>query len=144
MILVDANLLLYAYNASCDHHAPARRWWEEVMSGSDPVALAWVTILAFLRIATNPRAFPQPLAPEEAVAIVSEWLERPMVVVLHPGERHWQLLSQLLTTAQARGPLAMDAHLAALAMEHGATLCTTDRDFTRFSGLRIRNPLETS
>ena len=144
MILVDANLLLHAYNASSDRHVGARNWLEEVMSGSEPVGLAWVTILAFLRIGTNPRVFPYPLSPAEASEIVSQWLQRPMVMILEPSERHWASLSGLLTTTQSRGPLVMDAHLAALAVEHGAVLYSTDRDFARFPGLRVRNPLESS
>jgi toxin-antitoxin system PIN domain toxin len=141
LILVDANLLLYAYDPSSERHEAARRWLESVLSGFEPVGFAWATILAFLRIGTSHRAFTSPLTPEEAVAIVSGWLERPMVGVPSPGEHHWKILSDLLTTAQAHGPLVMDAHLAALAIEHGATLCTTDRDFTRFPGLRVVNPL---
>lgn len=141
MILLDANLLLYAYNSSSEHHAAARRWLEEVFSRPQPVRLAWASVLAFLRISTNPRAFPYPLSPEEACETVASWLERPMVACLDPGERHWAILSQLLTTTQARGPLVPDAHLAALAIEHGATLCTTDQDFTRFPDLRLFNPL---
>jgi hypothetical protein len=142
MILVDANLLLYAYNSSSEHHHPARRWWEAALSKPrQPVALAWVTILAFLRISTNPRAFPSPYSPAEAASFVSEWLAVPTVGVLNPGERHWQILSELLPAAQVRGALVTDAHLAALAIEHGAVLCTTDRDFTRFTGLKTANPL---
>ena len=141
MILIDANLLLHAYNSSSDHHQAARRWLEVAFSQPEPVRLAWVTVLAFLRIGTNPRAFEYPLSTAEASAIVSEWLEQPAVAILDPGERHWTILSGLLRTAQACGALVMDAHLAALAIEHGATLCTSDRDFTRFSGLRISNPL---
>lgn len=141
MILLDANLLLHAYNSSSQQHSAARRWLEEILSGTRPVRFAWVTILAFLRIGSNPRAFPYPLSPAEASEIVSSWLERPMVAVLIPGERHWSILSGLLIAHQARGPLAMDAHLAALAIEHGATLCTTDRDFARFPDLSVFNPL---
>jgi hypothetical protein len=141
VILVDANLLLYAYDASSEHHARARAWLEEVLSGSDPVGFAWVTLLAFLRIATNPRALARPLSLGEAAAIVSSWLGQPCVSLLQPGERHWEILSGLLEPAQARGPLVMDAHLAALAMEHGAVLASNDRDFARFDGLRIVNPL---
>ncbi len=144
MILVDANLLLCAYNSSSQRYEAARRWLESALSGSEPVGFAWVTLLAFLRIGTDHRAFPSPLAPEEAAAIVSEWLDRPNAVALPPGDRHWEILSRLLTVAQARGALVMDAHLASLAIEHGATLCTTDRDFARFPGLRFRNPLEES
>lgn len=141
MILVDANLLLYAYNPSFDRHRRARAWLEGVLSRPDPVCLAWASILAFLRIVTNPRAFEYPLSVEEAVPIVSAWLERPMVAILEPGARHWAVLAELLSRTQVRGPAVMDAHLAALAIEHGAVLCTTDRDFARFPGLRLLDPL---
>jgi len=143
VILLDANLLLYAYNQADERHANARTWLEMVLAGSEEVRLAWVTILAFLRIGTNPRAFERPLSLEEAVTHASEWLARPMVTVIEPGERHWSILSDLLPSAQAKANLVMDAHLAALAIENGATLCTTDRDFTRFHGLKLRYPLET-
>jgi hypothetical protein len=142
VILVDANLLLYAYNPSLERHERSRVWLEEVLSKPGPVRLAWATILAFLRIGTNPRAFENPLSIEEAIRIVSEWLAQPMVAILEPGERHWAILSDLLSTAQLRGPTVMDAHLAALAIEHGATLCTSDRGFTRFPGLRVLNPFD--
>ncbi len=142
MILVDANLLLYAYNPSFHRHQQARAWLERVLSRPDPVCLAWATILAFLRIATNPRAFEYPLSMEEAVPIVSAWLKQPMVTILEPGERHWAVLTELLSQTQVRGPAVMDAHLAALAIEHGAVLCTSDRDFARFPNLRMLNPLE--
>jgi toxin-antitoxin system PIN domain toxin len=140
--LIDANLLLYAYNPSFPGHAVARRWLEEVLSRPDPVRLAWVTVLAFLRIATSTRAFEHPLSIEEAIAIVSEWLSLPQMSILHPGDRHWEILSAVLPAAQVRGALVADAHLAALALEHGATLCSSDRDFARFRDLRIVNPLE--
>ncbi len=142
MILVDANLLLYAYNPSFERHERSRVWLEEVLSKPGPVRLAWATILAFLRIGTNPRAFEYPLSIEEAIRIVSEWLAQPMVAILEPGERHWAILSDLLSTAQLRGPTVMDAHMATLAIEHGATLCTSDRGFTRFPGLRVLNPFD--
>lgn len=142
MTLVDANLLLYAYDASSRFHEGARSWLEERLSGTEPVGLAWITLLAFLRIATNPRALARPLLTERAVAIVSSWLALPCVVRPEPGERHWEILSGLMSSAQARGPLVMDAHLAALALEHGAVLATTDRDFARFEGLRTVNPLD--
>ncbi len=142
MILVDANLLLYAYNPSFDRHHIARTWLEEILGKPDPVRLAWTGILAFVRVATNPRAFEYPLSLEEAMSIVSSWLARPMVAILEPGERHWEILRDLLVRTQTRGPVITDAHLAALAVEHGATLCSTDRDFARFPGLRLLNPLE--
>lgn len=143
LLLVDANLLLYAYDASSAYHQRARAWLKEAMSQPQPFGLAWQTVLAFLRISTNARILEQPLLVGEAVAIVSEWLAQPTTTMLEPGGRHWNILSSLLTTAQAFGPLVMDAHLAALAIEHGALLCTTDRDFSRFQGLRTLNPLET-
>ena len=141
MILTDANLLLYAYNADAAQHLVARRWLEEQLSAPDLFCFSWQTITAFLRISTNPRAFAQPLSPNEATAIVSAWLERPQMVILRPGERHWQIFSELLIAGQASGPLVMDAHLAALAIEHGCVLATTDRDFARFPGLNTCDPL---
>jgi hypothetical protein len=142
LILVDANILLYAYVPSSKHHAAARAWLETTLSEPEPVGLSWVTILAFLRISTTPHIFKDPFSAAEAAAIVSGWLEPPMVTILNPGERHWEILRDLMTKGQAHGPLISDAHLAALAIEHGATLATTDRDFARFPGLRILNPLE--
>lgn len=144
MILIDANLLLYAYDASSIRHAAARRWLETVLARPEPVGWSWLTLLAFLRIASHPRALESPLSIHEAVSIVSEWLAQPNAALLQPGDRHWEILSALLPVAQARGPLVIDAHLAALALEHGATLATTDRDFTRFPALRWHNPLETA
>ena len=141
MKLLDANLLIYAYDRSSPRHGPARRWLEEIFSGPEPVRLAWVTILAFLRITTHPRAFENPLAMDEAASFVDEWLAQPAVGILAPGERCWTILRRLLPEAQVRGPLVMDAYLAALAIEHGATLCTADRDFRRFEGLRLVDPL---
>lgn len=142
MILVDANLLVYAYDGSSRFHEPARTWLEEALSGVEPVCLAWQTILAFLRISTQTRIFDRPLRLDEAVDHVNAWLERPVTRLIQPTERHWLILSSLLPEAQARGPLVMDAHLAALAIEHGATLYSSDRDFRRFSGLRIIDPLD--
>lgn len=141
MILVDANLLLYAYNPAFEYHRRARVWLERVFSRPDRVCLAWVTVLAFMRIATNPRAFERPLTMREAVPIVSDWLAQPTVTIVAPGERHWTILQDLLTRTQARGPAVSDAHLAALAIEYGAILCTSDREFERFPGLRVLNPL---
>lgn len=142
MILIDANLLLYAYNASAAQHKAARKWLEEILSSADPVRLAWMTVLAFLRISTSARVFPSPLSIAEAIKCVADWLDQPSVDVLEPGERHFGLLSSLLPAAQAQGALVMDGHLAALAIEHGAVLYSTDKDFSRFPGLRVVNPLE--
>ena len=140
MILVDANVLLYAYQPRSEFHQRCRAWVEEAFSGEEPVCLAWVTVLAFVRISTNPRIFEQPLLPGEAAATVASWLERPSVSVLEAGERCWEIFRQLLVDAQASGPLVTDAFLAALALENGATLVTTDRDFTRFPNLKLKNP----
>jgi toxin-antitoxin system PIN domain toxin len=142
MILIDANLLLYAYDSSSPHHATAKKWLERVFSRPEPAGIAWNTILAFLRIATNPRAMEYPLSISEAAEIVAEWISLPMVQVVGPTDRHWDILKGLLAEAQARGPLVMDAELAALAIEHGLMLCTNDRDFSRFPGLHVHNPLQ--
>ncbi len=142
MILVDANLLLYAYDAGSPQHAAARRWWEECLSAPEPVRLAWVTVVAFVRIGTHPRVFTEPLSVAEACGHVSTWLERPMVDIAHPTARHWAILDRLLRQAMAAGNLVTDAHLAALAIEHGAILQSTDRDFARFESLSWRNPLD--
>jgi uncharacterized protein len=141
VILVDANLLLYAHDASSEHHAAARDWWERRLSDAKLVRLAWITVVAFIRITTHPRVFREPMTIAEATGHVSAWLERPMVGLLDPGARHWSILSDLLRESRATANLVTDAHLAALAIEHGATLCSTDRDFRRFAGLVWENPI---
>jgi uncharacterized protein len=142
MTAIDANILLYASDTSSVHHPLSRLWLENILSGEDPVGLPWPALLAFLRIGTNPRLRRNAFTLEEASAIVASWLERPTVTLLNPGERHWQILRDLMTKGQVRGPLVTHAHLAALAIEHGAELATTDRDFARFPGLKFFNPLE--
>lgn len=141
MILVDANLLLYAYHPRAQQHEASRAWLESALSGPDPVRFAWLTLWAFLRIATNQRAFERPLTIAEAEAVVTSWLVQPAAAILEPGERHWDILREVTRAGQTTGPLVMDAALAAIALEHGATLCTTDRDFSRFAGLKWTNPL---
>jgi toxin-antitoxin system PIN domain toxin len=141
MILVDANILLYSYDSSSEHHLKARGWLENILSEPQPVRLAWVTILAFLRISTNRKIFENPFSISEATSIVRKWLEHPVLDLLDPTERHWTILSKLLKDGQVYGPLVMDAHLAALAIEHGAKLYTTDKDFSRFDELEVTNPL---
>jgi hypothetical protein len=141
LILVDANLLLYAYHPEAEQHPKSRAWLEAMLSGPELVRFAWLTLWAFLRISTNPRVFERPLTSAEAGEAVSAWLAVPAAGILEPGERHWEILSGLIGASQARGPLVMDAALAALAIEHGATLHTTDRDFARFPDLRWRDPL---
>ena len=141
MILLDANLLLYAYDSSSAQHRASRAWLESMLSGAELVRFAWLTLWAFLRISTNPRAFERPLSITEAEEAIASWLVRPLAGILDAGERHWDILRRLLHDGQATGPLVMDAVLAALAIEHGANLCTTDRDFSRFAGLEWTNPL---
>jgi hypothetical protein len=142
MILIDANLLLHAYNPRAAEHDASRAWLETTLSGTPLVRFAWLTLWAFLRISTSPRVFERPLSMVEAGDIVSSWLAQPAAGVLDPGERHWDVLRELTRQGQTTGPLVMDAALAALAVEHGATLYTTDRDFARFPGLTCVNPLE--
>lgn len=144
MTLLDANVLLYAYDPRSEHHEACRAWLEDALSGEEPVCLPWPTLLAFLRIVTNRRVYEQPLRIEEALAIVESWMQRPCLSVLEAGESCWEILRGLLVEAQVAGPLVMDAFLAALARETGATLVTTDRDFARFEGLKRLDPTGTS
>lgn len=140
MILIDVNVLLYAYDQTDPRHDLAARWVEDVMSGVDEVGLALVTILAFLRISTDPRIHEEPREAADAIAVIEGWLAQPNVRIVEPTGRHWSTFADLASTGQARGPLLMDAHLATLAIEHGATLATADRGFRRFPGLRIVDP----
>jgi uncharacterized protein len=139
--IVDLNLLLYAIDEEAPHHDRARPWLEEVLSSTEEVGLAWIVLLGFLRISTNPAVFAQPLRPEDALDIVDGWLAQPSAAVVHPTERHASHLRELLSSLGTAGSLTTDAHLAALAIEHGAELCSADTDFARFAGLRWHNPL---
>ena len=141
MILIDANLLIYAYHPRAELHEKSRAWLQAVLSGSDLVRFAWLTLWAFLRISTSHRVFERPLTTSEADAAISSWLARPVAGVVEPGEQHWEILRGIVRDGQTTGPLVMDAVLAAIALEHGATICTTDRDFSRFAGLKWLNPL---
>ncbi len=141
MITPDANLLLYAYNSDAPQHPTAQRWLEDQLSSPGLFGLSWQVITAFLRISTNHRAFQTPFSLDEAMGIVDELVVCPNTHILVPTENHWGILRSLITEGQTTAALMMDAHLAALAIEHGATLATTDRDFTRFSNLKIENPL---
>jgi len=141
VLLVDANLLLYAYDSASPFHPKAQAWLGKAFSGTEPIRFAWVSILAFLRISTAARAFMRPLTPVEAAALVDTWLALPQVGALDPGEHFWSTYQALIGQAQARGPMMTDAFLAALAIEFGAVLCSTDQDFTRFRKLRLLNPL---
>ncbi|MEJ7797485.1 MAG: type II toxin-antitoxin system VapC family toxin [Solirubrobacteraceae bacterium] len=141
MKLPDANVLLYAVDEASPRHDLARMWVERTMSGTETVALAWSVLLAVVRIATRPRIFEQPLAAGEALDLVDGWLHQPCTVVVHPTARHAAVLRELLEPLGSAGNLVTDAHLAALAVEHGAELCSCDADFSRFSGLRWTDPL---
>lgn len=142
MIVPDANLLLYAYHPRAKAHADSHRWLESVLSGHETVGLTWLAIWAFLRIGTNRRVFEEPMSVDEATKAVTSWLDRPQVTIIEPRARHWTILQTLLEEAQCVGPLVTDATLAALVIEHGGTLYTTDRDFSRFPELSWKNPLE--
>lgn len=141
MKIADANLLLYAYNESATQHEPAKEWLENTLASPEIFGLSWQIITAFLRISTNSRAFPLPFTLSETIDIVDDWLAQPQVRIIVPTEKHWKIFSGLIIEGQTNGAMMMDAHLAALAIEHGAVLATTDRDFTRFSKLKTINPL---
>jgi uncharacterized protein len=141
MILIDANLLLYAHNRGVPQHNAAREWFADVLSGDDDVALPWAVIHTFLRLSTAGSAFAKPLTMEEALFIVDHWLATACVNVVEAGPRYWATLRRLCINSHVRGKLLSDAHLAALAIEHAATMYTTDADFKRFAGLRIVNPI---
>jgi uncharacterized protein len=141
VILVDANLLIYAANEDARLHREARRWLESVLSGREAVGLAWTVLLAFLRITTTPGILSRPLPVDAALTLMQDWLETPICSIADPGPDHARILRKLLLDAGTGGNLTSDAHLAAIAIERGAELCSFDRDFRRFSGLRWRNPL---
>ncbi len=143
MILVDANLLLYAKFSDYPIHAAAREWLESVLNGTARVGLPWESLTAFVRISTNPRLVSTPLGVSDAWSQVEEWLQLAVVWVPGPTENHAKLLGDLLRKTASAGNLVPDAHLAAIALGHGLLLCSTDRDFSRFDGLRLQNPLHT-
>ena len=141
MKLPDLNLLIYAIDESSPRHEAARPWLEQTLSGTEAVGFAWAVLLGFVRIATNPVILNSPLESAEALDCVDGWLEQPCAVVVAPTGDHSPLLRKLLEPLGTAGNLTSDAHLAALAIEHGAELCSCDSDFARFEGLRWRDPL---
>ena len=141
MIVPDVNVIVHAYNADSPVHDLARNWWEETLGAPQPVGLAWSVALGYIRITTHSRILANPLAPTVACSHVEAWLVQPQVFILHPGDRHAAILFGLIRGLGTAGNLTSDAHLAALAIEHQAEVCSTDADFSRFSGLRWRNPL---
>lgn len=143
MIIPDVNLLVYAYNRDAPHHAEARAWWEELLTSPEPVGLPWVATLGFIRLMTHRAVLVVPMSPKQAVRHVASWLARSNVEALEPGHRHLEVLGRLLEELGTGGDLTTDAHLAAMAIEHQAEICSTDNDFARFPGLRWRNPIGT-
>jgi toxin-antitoxin system PIN domain toxin len=142
--LLDANILLYAYDSDSAHHVACRSWLEAAFNSEEIVGLPWQTLLAFIRISTNSRATKRPLQNTESCEIVSSWLHQSNVKVIGAGEQFWEILQDQLREAKVMGPLVTDAALAALAIEHGATLCSVDRDFRRFRGLTLIDPTDQS
>jgi toxin-antitoxin system PIN domain toxin len=142
MILVDANLLIYAVNTDAALHRKARQWLEKTLSSSEEVGIPWLVVLAFLRITTRHGILERPLSAEQAMAYVDGWLAQPYVTFIGPGAAHWPVFRNLLGASGASGNLTSDAHIAALALELGATICSADYDFRRFPAITHRNPLE--
>ena len=142
MKIVDINLLIYAINRDTPLHKKAKKWLETTFTGEESVGFAWVVILGFLRIVTNGRIMPYPLRPEDAFEIIDEWINHPLCKIIVPTERHWDILKDLLMPLGTAANLTSDAHLAALTIEHGGRLFSTDNDFSRFPHLRWTNPLE--
>ena len=142
MIVVDINLLIYAHNTGAPQHAAARAWAESAFAGPEPVRIPWAVVHAFLRLTTTGPFMTLPFSTEEAAAIVESWFAAPAVEPLDCGPRYWQVLRDVLVSANVRGALVSDAHLAALTIEHDGTLYTADTDFRRFHGLRFVNPLK--
>jgi toxin-antitoxin system PIN domain toxin len=138
--LVDANVLLYAVNTDAAHHAAARSWLDQSLSGEATVAFSWVALLAFVRLATKIGLFPSPLSVDEAMNRVDAWLTAPPAVVVEPTPRHGRVLRDLLSEVGVGGNLVNDAHLAALALEHRCTIVSYDNDFARFSGVDWETP----
>ena len=141
MIIPDVNLLLYAVNENARNHPKAQFWLESLFSGVEPVGFSWAVLLAFLRLSTRPGIFAQALPAALALDQIEEWISQPVATLIHPGPRHARILRALLSPLGVAGDLTSDAHLAALAIEHGAQLCSADSDFARFPGLNWTNPL---
>ncbi len=142
MKIVDINLLIYAINKDTPHHSKARKWLERCLSSDEPFGFAWIVILGFLRIVTNGRIMPTPLAPDVALDIVDGWLQQPPSLTIVPSQQHWSIFKEIIMPLGTAANLTSDAHLAALAIGHGARLYSTDNDFSRFKSLRWKNPIE--
>lgn len=140
-MLIDVNLLLYAVYAETPEHDRAGAWLEEQLNGEQRVGLPWESLVGFIRLSTNPRVVERPLSAGEAWSFVEDWLRVPLVWIPTPTDRHAEVLGGLLARYRATGKLVPDAHLAALAIQHGLDVCSTDTDFARFTEIRWVNPL---
>jgi toxin-antitoxin system PIN domain toxin len=138
--IVDLNVLLYTVNENAVHHRAASRWWHQATNGEEPIGFHWMVLLGFLRLTTNPAVFPRPLDPDIAIRKVDSWLSLPVARLVQEKDEHWEILRRLLGETGTAGNLTTDAHLAALAISHGAVLVSSDNDFSRFHGLRWENP----
>jgi len=141
VIVVDINVLIYAYGSDFSQHSKARAWVESAFSSAEPVRIPWAVVHAFLRLMTKGKILANPLTIAEAVSIVNEWFTSGATSLIDPGPRYWDVLQELLMSSNVRGDLVADAHIAALAIENDAVVCTADRDFDRFPGVRVFNPV---
>jgi toxin-antitoxin system PIN domain toxin len=141
VIVPDINLLVYAYNDGAPHHGTASRWWEGLVNGAERVGVLWIVSTGFVRLMTHPRAVAAPISPVDAIAHVRDWFRYAHVSPINPGAEHLTHVQRNLEAAGVGGNLVTDAHIAALAMEYQAEVHSNDSDFTRFPGLRWRNPL---
>lgn len=141
MKIIDLNLLIYAVNRDAPDHDTARSWWESCLCGTETIGLPWAVLLGFLRITTHPKIMPNPITSGQAVELVEDWLRQPPVQVIAPTDRHWSIFRQFVSDFGTAANLTTDAHIAALAVERGAVLYSSDNDFSRFRHLQWINPL---
>jgi uncharacterized protein len=142
MILPDVNILIHAHNSDSPVHERARAWWDARLAGAEGIGLSWVTMLGFVRICTHRRVLDRPLRVTDVLDRLRSWLSLPHVHVPEPSDRHFDLLADLLGKLGVAGNLTTDAHLAALAIDRGYVLVSTDSDFARFPGLKWLNPMQ--
>jgi toxin-antitoxin system PIN domain toxin len=143
MKIVDTNVLLYAIDRDAPQHQRLRAWLEAALNGDEPVGFAWIVVLGFVRLATRPRVFLEPLSMDVAISVVDGWLAQPNARLLAESEEHWRHLRGLLQETRPTGKLTTDAHLAAIAVAYGASIVSCDGDFARFRQIRWENPLAT-
>lgn len=141
MIVPDVNLLIYAHDTQAPHHEHARTWWEAALNGRRRVGVPWAVAFGFIRLVTHPAVMRSPLSPQDALSRVDQWFRCEHVTPLEPGPRHLAIVRELFDGTGVAASLTTDTHLAALAIEHRAEMHSNDRDFERFEGLRLRNPL---